>query len=62
VAVSVTVLLARPRLRLAFSVVDCLIIVFGVFFVVILEAALLVARFGGLADLDGEIVFFGEFG
>lgn len=59
VVVSVTVLLGRPRLRLAFSVVDFLTIVFGVFFVVALEAVIFVARFGGLADLSGEGAFFG---
>jgi hypothetical protein len=60
VVVPAMVLLGRPRLRRAFSIVDFLTIVFGVFFVVFLEAVIFVARFGGLADLSGEGAFFGE--
>jgi hypothetical protein len=54
VVVLAMVLLGRPRLRRAFSIVDFLTMAFGVFFVGFLEAVIFVARFGGLADLSGE--------
>jgi hypothetical protein len=63
VVVSVTVFPRRPRPRLRpVFFVGALAMVLGVILVVALNAGTLVARFGGLTDLAGAIVFLGGAG